>query len=93
MVTRPRAPDTPPVGYASLMRLHQNGLDLAEVSCLERRGSEPAGGPELLWFTVLPNTPVNRDAPAELVGETNLRITVVDYHSDDGLVVALTEPE
>jgi len=74
------------------MRLHQNGRERAEVIRLERRTSEPAGGPDLLWFTVLPHTAVDKDAPAELVGDTTERITIVDYDHDDGLVVALTEP-
>jgi len=44
-------------------------------------------------FTVAPHTAVEWDAATELVGESTMRITVFDYHADDGLVVALTEHE
>jgi hypothetical protein len=87
-----RSDSTPEVGYASQMRLHQNGRDLGEVSGLARRASVPGGGPDLLWFTVQRHAGVDVDA-AELVGDPTERITIVDYQADDGLVVALSEHE
>lgn len=72
------------------MRLQQHGRDLGQVLHLKRRASAPAGGPDLLWFTVARHAQVDVEA-AELVGETTERISIVDYHADDGLVVALTD--
>jgi hypothetical protein len=72
------------------VRLCQSGRDLAAVTDLERRPSEPPGGPELLWFQVPPQTQLSTAAPADLAdGRRFVRIQVLTYGPADGRVVAI----